>query len=187
VRPSGPESVGSPSAEPLAEPSGSRAVFRGHWIRVDEEEWPGIGTWEVVRPKDAAAVLPLTPDGDVLLVRQFRAGARRQIEEIPAGLLDVEGEDPASCAARELFEETGFRHTSLEPLATFHTSPGSSSELVHLFVARTEAEPERAHEEGIEVVRRPLDVAVAEARAGRIDDAKTALALLLTDARRVAG
>jgi ADP-ribose pyrophosphatase len=171
----------------MAEPSGSRAVFRGRWIRVDEEEWPGIGTWEVVRPKDSAAVLPLTPDGDVLLVRQFRAGARRPIEEIPAGLLDVEGEDPASCAARELFEETGFRHASLEPLATFHTSPGSSSELVHLFVARTGAEPEREPEKGIELVRRPLDAAVADARAGRIADAKTVLALLLAYARRVAG
>ena len=86
-----------------------------------------------------------------------------------------------------MFEETGFRHASLEPLATFHTSPGSSSELVHLFVALTAAEPERAPETGIEVVRRPLDAAVDDARAGRIDDAKTALALLLTDARRVAG
>jgi ADP-ribose pyrophosphatase len=171
----------------VAEPSGSRSVFRGRWILVDEEEWPGIGTWEVVRPKDAAAVLPLTPNGDVLLVRQFRAGARRPIEEIPAGLLDVEGEDPASCAARELLEETGFRHASLVPLATFHTSPGSSSELVHLFLAVTGAEPEREPEEGIELVRLPLGGAVADARAGRFDDAKTALALLLTDARRVAG
>lgn len=171
----------------MAEPSGSRTVFRGRWILVDEEEWPGIGTWEVVRPKDAAAVLPLTPNGEVLLVRQFRAGARRPIEEIPAGLLDVEGEDPASCAARELLEETGFRHVSLEPLAMFHTSPGSSSEIVHLFLAVTVAEPEREPEKGIELVRRPLDGAVADARAGRLDDAKTALALLLTDARRVAG
>jgi ADP-ribose pyrophosphatase len=156
-------------------------------VRVDEEEWPGIGTWEVVRPKDAAAVLPLTPDGDVVLVRQFRAGARRAIEEIPAGLLDVEGEDPASCAARELLEETGFRHESLEPLAVVHTSPGSSSELVHLFVARTGAHPERDPEPGISIVRRSFADAVSEARGGRIDDAKTALALLLADARRVAG
>jgi ADP-ribose pyrophosphatase len=162
-------------------------VFRGRWVRVDEEEWPEIGTWEIFRPKDAAAVLPVTSDGDVVLVRQFRAGARRPIEEIPAGLLDVEGEDPATCAARELFEETGFRPTSMEPLAAIHTSPGSSSELVHLFWSRTGSAPEREPERGIEVVRRPFDGAVADARAGRIDDAKTALALLLADARRAAG
>jgi ADP-ribose pyrophosphatase len=171
----------------VGEPTRSTLLFRGRWIRVDEEEWPGIGTWEVFRPEDAAAVLPVTPDGDIVLVRQFRAGARRPIEEIPAGLLDVEGEDPATCAARELLEETGFRPASLEPLAAIHTSPGSSSELVHLFWARTGDGPEREPVEGIEVVRRPFAEAVADARAGRIDDAKTALALLLADARRVAG
>ena len=187
MRSNGPERVGSPSADRVGEPVRSASVFRGRWVRVDEEEWPGIGTWEVFRPRDAAAVLPLTPEGDVLLVRQFRAGARRSIEEIPAGLLDVEGEAPASCAARELLEETGFRHASLEPLAAIHTSPGSSSELVHLFVARTRAERERDPEPGIEVVRHPFPEALEAVRAGRIDDAKTALALLLADARRVAG
>ncbi len=171
----------------MGEPTRSTLLFQGRWVRVDEEEWPGIGTWEVFRPEDAAAVLPVTPDGDVVLVRQFRAGARRPIEEIPAGLLDVEGEDPATCAARELFEETGFRPASLEPLGAIHTSPGSSSELVHLFLAGTGAGPEREPEEGIEVVRRPFADAVAEVRAGRIDDAKTALALLLADARMAAG
>jgi ADP-ribose pyrophosphatase len=171
----------------VREPARSTPLFRGRWVRVDEEEWPGIGIWEVFIPGDAAAVLPVTLDGDVVLVRQFRAGARRPIEEIPAGLLDVEGEDPATCAGRELFEETGFRPASLEPLATIHTSPGSSSERVHLFWARTGAGPEREPEDGIEVVRRPFDGAVADARAGRIDDAKTALALLLTDARMAAG
>ncbi|HEX4941387.1 MAG TPA: NUDIX hydrolase [Actinomycetota bacterium] len=154
---------------------------------MDEEEWPDAGIWEVFKPKDAAAVLPITPDGDVLLIRQFRAGARSLIEEIPAGLLDVEGEDPASCAARELYEETGFRHTSLEPLVALHLSPGSSSELVHLFVARTGTGPQGEPEEGIEVIRRSFDRAVADARAGRIDDAKSVLALLLADARMAAG
>jgi ADP-ribose pyrophosphatase len=166
-------------------PIRSVPLFRGRWVRVDEDEWPGIGSWEVFRPGDAAAVLPLTPEDDALLVEQFRAGARRSIEEIPAGLL--EGEDPASCAARELLEETGFRHTSLEPLAVVHTSPGSSSELVHLFVARTHAEPEQDPEEGIVIVRRPFADALARARSGQVDDAKTALAIFLADARRGAG
>jgi ADP-ribose pyrophosphatase len=101
--------------------------------------------------------------------------------------LDHEGEDPASCAARELLEETGFRHAALEPLAVVHTSPGSSSELVHLFIARTQPEPERVPEEGLVVVRRPFGDAIARARAGQVEDAKTALALFLADARRGAG
>jgi ADP-ribose pyrophosphatase len=171
----------------VAEPIRSAPLFRGRWVRVDEDEWPGIGSWEVFRPGDAAAILPVTPEDDVLLVEQFRAGARRSIEEIPAGLLELEGEDPASCAARELLEETGFRPASLEPLAVVHTSPGSSSELVHLFMAWTQPEPEQEPEEGIVIVRRPFADALARARSGRVDDAKTALAIFLADARRGAG
>jgi ADP-ribose pyrophosphatase len=162
-------------------------VFRGRWVRVDEEEWPGIGTWEVVRTLDAACVLPVTPDGDVLLVRQFRPPVRHVVTEIPAGLLDREGEDAQSCAARELFEETGFCHASLEHLAGFHPSAGHSAEFVHLFLARTRSEPDGEPEEGIEVVRRPFEEVAAEARAGQIEDAKTALALLLAAARMPSG
>jgi len=162
-------------------------VFRGRWVRVDEEEWPGVGTWEIVRTLDAACVLPITPEDDVLLVRQFRPALRKAILEVPAGLLDVEGEDAATCAARELFEETGYRHASLEPLGGVHTAVGFATEYVHLFLARTEPEPLGEPEPGIEVVRRPVGEAVADARSGRIEDAKTALALLLAAARTPSG
>jgi ADP-ribose pyrophosphatase len=165
------------------EPTGSRPLFQGRWIRVDEEVWPDLGTWEVVRTLDASCVLPITPEADVLLVRQFRAGARRPILEIPAGLLDVRSEGPIECAARELLEETGYRHTSIELMARMFPSPGASTERIHLHVATTSSRPERAPEDGIELVRRPFAEMVAEARSGRIEDAKTALALLLADAR----
>jgi 8-oxo-dGTP pyrophosphatase MutT (NUDIX family) len=168
-------------------PSGSRAVFRGRWVHVDEEDWPGVGTWEVVRTLDAACVLPITPDDDVLLVRQFRPALRKAILEVPAGLLDVEGEDAATCAARELFEETGYRHTTLERLGGVHTAVGFATEYVHLFLARTEADPLSEPEEGIELVRRPFDEMVAGSLAGQIEDAKTALALLLAAARMPSG
>jgi ADP-ribose pyrophosphatase len=171
----------------MPEPEGSRRLFEGRWVRVDEEEWAGIGAWEVVRTADAAAVLPITPEGDVLLVRQFRPPVRHVVTEIPAGLLDVEGEDARSCAARELFEETGFRHASLDFLTGFHPSTGHSAEFVHLFMARTGSEPEGEPEKGIELIRRPLEEMVAEARAGQIEDAKTALALLLAAARMPSG
>lgn len=171
----------------MTEPAGSRPLFEGRWVRVDEEDWPRVGAWEVVRTPDAAAVLPITPEGDALLVRQFRPPVRHAVLEIPAGLLDVEGEDAETCAARELYEETGFRPASLEFLTGFHPSAGHSAEFVHLFLARTRPEAEGEPEEGIELIRRPLAELVAEARAGRIDDAKTALALLLADARTASG
>lgn len=162
-------------------------MFEGRWVRVDEEEWPGIGAWEVVRTPGAAGVLPITPEGDALLVRQFRPPVRHVVTEIPAGLLDVEGEDARTCAARELFEETGFRHASLEFLTGFHPSAGHSAEFVHLFLARTRSEPEADPEEGIELVRLPFADILEEARAGRIEDVKTALALLLAAARTTSG
>jgi ADP-ribose pyrophosphatase len=171
----------------VPEPASTRPLFDGRHVRVDEEEWPGLGTWEVVRPLDAAAVLPLTPEGDALLVRQFRPPARTALLEIPAGLLDVDGESPEGCAIRELHEETGFRAESIELLTTYFASPGHSTERVSIFLARTGSAPDGQPEPGIELVRRPLAELVVEARAGRLEDPKTALAVLLAAARPVAG
>jgi len=155
----------------------------GSYLRVDVEEWPGLGSWEVVRRHDAAAVLPVTPDDQVVLVRQFRPAVRGTITEVPAGILDVDGEDALTAAARELFEETGYRHTSIEFLGGVYPTVGSSDEYVHLFWARTEREPSGPVEAGIEVVVEPLGRMIDAARSGRVRDAKTALALLMAAGR----
>jgi len=125
----------------------------------------------------------ITPEGAVVLVKQFRPAVRRVLTEIPAGLLDVDGEDALTCASRELFEETGYRHEAIEFLGAFYSSAGFTDEYVHLFWARTRPTPEASPDPGIEIVVRPLDAMVASARAGRIRDAKTTLALLLADGR----
>lgn len=127
--------------------------------------------------------MPITPDDHVILVRQFRPAVRQALTEIPAGLLDVDGEDALTCASRELFEETGYRHRTIEFLGGYYASAGFTDEYVHLFWARTDAEPDAGAEQGIEVSRVPLDRMVAAARAGRVRDAKTALALLLAAGR----
>lgn len=165
-------------------PETSEAVFEGVIFSVARERWPGLDhPYEVVRHGGAAAVLPMTPSGDVLLVKQFRPAIRRSVVEIPAGLLDVDGEDALACAARELFEETGYRHASIESLGGIYSSPGFSDEYIHLFWARTEAEPAAEPEEGIELVRMPFAEILAAARAGEVPDAKTCVALLLAAAR----
>lgn len=168
-------------------PDATRTAYRGHFVRVDVEEWPGVGSWEVVVQPGAAAVLPIMADGTVLLVRQLRPAVRDFLTEIPAGMLDVDGEDALTCAARELLEETGYRHRSIEFLGGVYVSPGTTNHYVHLFCASTEPEPEGEPEPGIELLRRPLGVMLEAARAGRVRDAKTALALLLLDARRRSG
>jgi ADP-ribose pyrophosphatase len=130
-------------------------------------------------------VLPLTPDGDVILVRQLRPAVREDLLEVPAGLLDVPGEDALACATRELLEETGYAHVTIGFLARVYTTAGFSNEVVHLFWAITEPEPRAEPEPGIRIERRPFTEMVAAARDGGVADAKTALALLLAEARGV--
>jgi ADP-ribose pyrophosphatase len=137
-----------------------------------------------VRHPGAAAVVPILPDGSVILVRQMRHAIRDALVEIPAGIVDRDDEDALTTAARELFEETGYRHRTIEFLGGIFTSAGFSNEYVHLFAADTEAEPEGQPEAGIELLVRPLEEMANAARAGRVRDAKTAVALLLAAARR---
>ena len=167
----------------MPEPTAAREVWAGRYLRVTVEEWPQIGDYELIRKHHAVAVVPVTPHGDVVLVRQFRPPVRADLTEIPAGLLDIEGEDALTCAGRELFEETGYRLTVIEFLGGFYASPGSSDHYVHLFWAETAAHPDGEPEEGIEVVLGSMGDLVAAAKNGKIRDVKTAMALLLADAR----
>lgn len=166
----------------MTEPESVREVWRGRYLTLTVECWPESTEYEVLRKHHAVAIVPVTPNGDVLLVRQLRQPVRRELLEIPSGLLDVDGEDPEACATRELLEETGFRHETIEFLGGCLLSPGYTDEYQHLFMARTEERPTGEPEPGIELVRRPFSEIVTEARTGRIEDAKTALALLLADA-----
>jgi ADP-ribose pyrophosphatase len=167
-------------------PESSEVLFEGPVFSVARERWSGLDrAYDVALHVGASGVLPVTPDGDVLLVRQFRPPIRDTLVEIPAGLLDVRGEDAVTCAARELLEETGYRHASIEFLGGVFTTAGFSDEYVHLFWARTESDPSGEPEAGIELLRKPFAEMVMAARAGRVRDAKTALALLLADARGV--
>lgn len=165
----------------MREPSATRVAYEGPYLKVEVESWPAIGAYEVVRKHDAVAVVARTPGDDVVLVRQFRPPVRDALLEIPAGLLDVDGEDALTCAGRELWEETGYRHRSITFLGGCYLSPGFTDEYVHLFEARTEDTPEGTPEEGIEVVRMPMARAVEAARSGKIRNVTTAFGLLLAD------
>ena len=161
------------------EPIAAREVWRGRYLTATVETWPDAGEYEVIRKHDAVAIVPLTPAGDVILVRQFRPPVRTELLEIPAGLLDVDGEDALACAGRELTEETGYRSTEIAFLGGVYLSPGFTDEYIHIFWARTLEAPDGPAEDGIAVVRMPFAQAVAAARAGRIRNAATTLGLLL--------
>ena len=134
---------------------------------------------EVAEHGGGVVILALV-GGDVLFVRQYRHPAGQALLELPAGKLE-KGEDPAQCAARELEEETGYRPGSVRSLGSFYASPGYCTEILHLYAAEqlTATAQNLDHDEELEVVRLPLDDAVAACFDGRIVDSKTALALLI--------
>ncbi len=90
---------------------------------------------EVIRHPGASAIVPLTQDQQVLMLRQFRLAIGDYIWEIPAGTFDGT-EDPLACAKRELTEETGYRAESWEPLGAVIPLAGYSDERIHLFLAQ---------------------------------------------------
>ena len=156
-------------------------------LEVDRVRLPsGVETTrEVVRHKGAAVVLPLHPDGCVVLVNQYRYPTGEVLLELPAGKLDP-GESARDCAARELEEETGWRAGAIHELGAFFTTPGFSDEILHAFVA-THLEPaedvKADPDERIEVVTLSLEEALAAAREGGIRDGKTLAVLLLAQLR----
>jgi ADP-ribose pyrophosphatase len=89
---------------------------------------------EVIEHPGAACIIPMMDKDTVLLVEQWRIGAKKPLWEIPAGTLD-DGEDPLACAARELEEETGYKADKIEHLFTLYPSPGILDEKMHIFVA----------------------------------------------------
>jgi ADP-ribose pyrophosphatase len=113
----------------------------------------------------------------------MREAVRSELLEIPAGILDVDGEDGARCAARELLEETGFQAAHVEGLASFYTSPGFSDERIQLFLARRVQRGAGPGEPGVAVVTVPFAEAMDAVRAGAIVDAKSIVGLLMAEVR----
>lgn len=93
-------------------------------------------TREFVAHPGAVAVIALNEANEVLLIKQYRHPVRKYLWEIPAGLLDIEGESRLEAAKRELLEETGYVADSWQELISFHTTPGGNDETITVFVAR---------------------------------------------------
>jgi ADP-ribose pyrophosphatase len=160
----------------------SKTVFKGRAIRVDvldiEQDSGRPAVREIVRHPGAAVVLARTPDRRFVLVRQYRKAVEREMLEAVAGTLEP-GEDPETCARRELEEETGHSAARLARLGTSYPAPGYTEEKLHLFFAETGNSPGRARpedDERIEVVYATAPAIDAMIAAGDIVDAKTVVA-----------
>lgn len=162
----------------------SRKIYDGRVVRlrIDTVRINAIRVVrEVVEHPGASAVVPLTSDGGVILVSQFRHAAGVDLLEIPAGTLEP-GESPEDCAIRELREETGRIAARLEYLTTIFPSPGYSNEVIHIYMAEVggRAEQKTEPDEAISIVCLSLDEAIKMIWDRKIRDAKTITGLLMT-------
>lgn len=167
-------------------------VHRGHIIDVAVARFAGADGQEfhrdVIRHPGAVGVLPLHDDGTVTVVRQYRGPIDAELVEIPAGLRDVDEEEPVRTAARELAEEVGLAADDYELLCSFHTAAGNTDELVQVFVATglrdVDPDLQGPEEHAMTVERHPIDELVTAIERGEITDAKTIIGVLLVARRR---
>lgn len=133
----------------------------------------------------AVAVVALTESNEVMLIRQYRHAIRSMNWEIPAGLLDIKGEDPLECGRRELAEEADLEADQWKFLVTLNTTPGGSNEFIHIYTARGLRPVEHsyvreAEEADLEKRFVPLEDAITAILEGRITNQIAVTALLAT-------
>ncbi len=135
---------------------------------------------EVVEHPGGVCVAPLTDEGELLFVRQYRYPYEEVVPELPAGKRDRHGEAPLECGKRELLEETGATASEYIFLGRVYPTPGFCNEVIYLYLARGlsfgKAQPDE--DEFVEVERIPLDRAVEMVMNNEITDAKTQIAVL---------
>lgn len=161
-----------------------QVIYDGAKVRLElhhlEDENGRRHRREVCVHPGAVVVLPLLPDGRVLLIRTRRYAVGQILLELPAGTLE-KGENPMNCAGRELQEETGYLAGRLKPIGGFYSSPGILSEKLYAFAAYDLQKTQTALEPGeeIELVPISMPAAMEMIRVGEIADGKTIATLMM--------
>ncbi|WP_144873486.1 NUDIX hydrolase [Microbacterium sp. 1.5R] len=143
---------------------------------------------QYVEHTGAVAILALDDDGRVLLIQQYRHPIRHRDWELPAGLLDVDGEEPLTAAKRELAEEADLVAADWEPLVSSWTTPGGNDEVIHIFLATGISAAPSAHaredeEADIRIEWRALDEVIAAVLDGRMRNGILTIGVLATAQR----
>lgn len=164
----------------------SKKVFEGKIIKLffDNVILPNnkIATREKVWHPGAVAIVPLTVENDIILIKQYRYPVEETLVEIPAGKLD-KNEIPIDCARRELQEEVGAVGGNFVHLTSFYTTPGFSNEYLHLYLAinfeKKQNNPDE--DEFLQIIKIPLKNSIDWIFEGKIKDAKSIIGILLAN------
>lgn len=140
------------------------------------------GDWECVRHPGGALAVPVTSDGKLVLLRQYRFAAQGRLIEFPAGTVEPH-EDPATTIKREIEEETGYRAHKWDTLGKFFLAPGYSDEIIYAFLARDleklDVPPDGDEDEDIEVLLMTPQELEQAILAGEPVDAKSISSFVL--------
>ena len=167
-------------------PKSSEKIFSGRLIDLyfDHIELPNgkSSTREWIKHPGAVCIIPILPNGNLCLIRQYRYGPRAEFIEIPAGKLDV-GEDPLVCAKRELEEEIGYIAGKLTFLTNIHPAIGFSNEKMWVYLAEDLILSKQSldQDEFLELYPIPVNKAIDLIYEGKITDVKTVIGILWLD------
>jgi ADP-ribose pyrophosphatase len=140
------------------------------------------GEWECIRHPGGAVAVPVTEDGKLVLVRQYRFAARGRLLEFPAGTIEPH-EDAEETVKREIQEETGYKAKSWQKLGKFFVAPGYSDEVIYAFLAtdleKLKTPPQQDDDEDMETVLMTPDELEKAILSGEAVDAKSICCLML--------
>ena len=157
-------------------------VYKGAWISMYTDSMAfangNFANWDFIHHNGAAAMVAEDADGKIIMIRQWRPGAEREILELPAGGIN-QGEEPMTAAIRELREETGALCEKAEPLLMIQPSPAYNDEKVHMFYCKVTgyAELELDDNEYVTVERYALEELIGMIMEGKMNDSKTVAGL----------